>query len=185
MSKRCAGWSFVLWVSITNEWYSNCKKLILKIVSIETPMQHPTCGFQIKFLFESLYSCVNNDVNKTVMNDCHIYVCILWNCKKEARKKGWNCLICSILADWAMRPQLLELVIFSGSINATLGWVVQRWVQCYHGLSKNYRSNCFSKEKTMDLIKYCSDFPVKNLLIYNLQIKFITIRFETKPRLNI
>ena len=61
------------------------------------------------------------------------------------------------------------------------GWDVQRWVKFYPGLSKTYSSHCFSKEKITVLIKYCSDFRRKNLIIPNLQVNFISVRLETKP----
>ena len=47
---------------------------------------------------------------------------------------------------------------------SALAWAVQRSVKFNPELSKNHGSNCFSQEKIIVLIQYCSDFPSKKLV---------------------
>ena len=58
--------------------------------------------------------------------------------------------------------------------------VVQRWVKFNPGLSKNYRSNCFSKEKIGVLIIYFSDFPWKKFV--NVKLTYQICFFKAGNR---
>ena len=59
--------------------------------------------------------------------------------------------------------------LFKGVLNLTLG------------SRKNQSSNCFFKIRITDHTKHCSNVFKKNVLIPNLQIKFVSVCLETRP----